>query len=62
METKKETLKRRPKHRINITEKQADNIADNLVSYKGYNSNKNNYYYSILCMSIWSRKVFVTAY
>lgn len=32
METKKETFKRRPKHKINITEKQADNIADNLVS------------------------------
>lgn len=32
IEAKKEALKRRPKHRITITEKQADNIADNLVS------------------------------
>lgn len=32
MEAKKEAIKRRPKYRITITEKQADNIADNLVS------------------------------
>ncbi|XP_025416171.1 uncharacterized protein LOC112687588 [Sipha flava] len=30
METKKETFKKRSRHKINITEKQADNIADNL--------------------------------
>jgi hypothetical protein len=40
METKKETFKKRSRHKINITEKQADNIADNLVSY----NNKNNNY------------------
>lgn len=34
METKTESSKRRLKHRITITEKQADNIADNLVSIR----------------------------
>lgn len=32
IEVKKEVLKKRPRHKITITEKQADNIADNLVS------------------------------
>lgn len=32
VETKKGISKRRPRHKITITEKQADNIADNLVS------------------------------
>lgn len=38
MEGKKEKNKKRPRHKITITEKQADNIADNLVNYY-YNIN-----------------------
>jgi len=47
-EVKKKVLKKRPRHQITITEKQADNIAVNLVSIV---MNKQRPQYNIKCFS-----------